>query len=51
MSFEKKDKAAKSTDKVVDRPAEKKAKPSVEGDRARANERAKAPEAALGQID
>jgi recombination protein RecA len=51
MSFEKKDKAAKSTDKVVDRPAEKKAKPSVEGDRARANERAKALEAALGQID
>jgi recombination protein RecA len=51
MSFEKKDKAAKSTDKVVDRPAEKKVKPSVEGDRARANERAKALEAALGQID
>ena len=51
MSFEKKDKAAKSTDKVVDRPTEKKAKPSVEADRARASERAKALEAALGQID
>jgi len=51
MSFEKKDKSAKSTDKVVERPSEKKAKPSVEGDRARASERAKALEAALGQID
>ena len=51
MSFEKKEKAPKSTDKVVERPSEKKAKPSVEGDRARANERAKALEAALGQID
>ena len=37
MSFEKKDKSAKSTDKVVERPSEKKAKPSVEGDRARAS--------------
>ncbi|MGA1504414.1 MAG: recombinase RecA [Ilumatobacteraceae bacterium] len=51
MSFEKKEKTPKSTDKVVERPSEKKAKPSVEGDRARANERAKALEAALGQID
>ena len=51
MSFEKKDKSAKSTDKVVERPSEKKTKPSVEGDRARASERAKALEAALGQID
>ncbi|MEY4601833.1 MAG: recombinase RecA [Actinomycetota bacterium] len=51
MSFEKKDKSAKSTDKVVERPSEKKAKPTVEGDRARASERAKALEAALGQID
>jgi recombination protein RecA len=51
MSFEKKEKAPKSTDKVVERPSEKKAKPSVEGDRARASERAKALEAALGQID
>jgi len=36
---------------VVERPSEKKAKPTVEGDRARASERAKALEAALGQID
>ena len=52
MSFEKKnEKAPKSTDKVVDRPTEKKVKPTAEGDRARASERAKALEAALGQID
>jgi recombination protein RecA len=52
MSFERKnEKAAKSTDKVVDRPSEKKPKQTAESDRARAGERAKALEAALGQID
>ena len=48
MSFERKnEKAAKSTDKVVDRPSEKKPKHTAESDRARAGERAKALEAAL----
>ena len=52
MSFERKnEKAPKSTDKVVDRPSEKKPKQTAESDRARAGERAKALEAALGQID
>ncbi len=52
MSFERKnEKAAKSTDKVVDRPSEKKPKQTADSDRARAGERAKALEAALGQID
>lgn len=52
MSFERKnEKAAKSTDKVVDRPSEKKPKQTAESDRVRAGERAKALEAALGQID
>ena len=52
MSFERKnEKAAKSTDKVVDRPSEKKPKQTAESERARAGERAKALEAALGQID
>ena len=52
MSFPRKnEKAAKSTDKVVDRPSEKKPKQTAESDRARAGERAKALEAALGQID
>ena len=52
MSFERKnEKAAKSTDKVVDRPSEKKPKQTAESDSARAGERAKALEAALGQID
>ena len=52
MSFERKnEKAAKSTDKVVDRPSEKKPKQTAESDRARAGERTKALEAALGQID
>ena len=52
MSFERKnEKAPKSTDKVVDRPSEKKPKQTAESDRVRAGERAKALEAALGQID
>ena len=52
MSFERKnEKAAKSTDKVVDRPSEKKPKQTAESDRARAGERAKALEPALGQMD
>ena len=52
MSFERKnEKAPKSTDKVVDRPSEKKPKQTAETDRVRAGERAKALEAALGQID
>lgn len=51
MSFEKKEKAPKSTDKVVERPSAKLAKPSADADRARNAERAKALEAALGQID
>ncbi len=52
MSFERKnEKAPKSTDKVVERPVAKSGKPTPEADRARTNERAKALEAALGQID
>jgi recombination protein RecA len=52
MSFEKKgEKAPKSHDKVVERPANKPAKPAADADRARNAERAKALEAALGQID
>ena len=52
MSFEKKgEKAPKSTDKVVERPSNKPVKQSADADRARSAERAKALEAALGQID
>jgi len=52
MSFEKKgEKAPKSTDKVVERPSNKPLKQSADADRARSAERAKALEAALGQID
>ncbi len=52
MSFERKnEKAPKSTDKVVERPVAKSGKPTPEADRARTLERAKALEAALGQID
>jgi recombination protein RecA len=52
MSFEKKgEKAPKSTDKVVERPSNKPVKQSADADRARNAERAKALEAALGQID
>ena len=53
MTIEKKaDKASdKPSDKIVERPSARPGKPAADPERARATERAKALEAALGQID